>query len=96
MMNSYWTSENGVIKTQTLDYGDGNGIYIVYNTDGSVFSSESINLPISDPEPLDPHGQLVTLLVVTGNLNIDDAEHVAGSGITAQDLVNEALAWSLG
>lgn len=95
-MNSYWTSEDGVIKTQTIDYCNGTGVYIVYNIDGSVFSSENISLPASEIEPLNPHGQLVTLLVVTGNLDINDAEHVAGPGITSQDLINEALAWSLG
>jgi len=46
--------------------------------------------------PLDPHGQLVTLLVVVGALNIDDAEHVAGPEVTAADLIAEAEAWSLG
>lgn len=46
--------------------------------------------------PLDPHGQLVTLLVVVGALAIDDAEHVAGPGVTAADLVAEAEAWALG
>lgn len=46
--------------------------------------------------PLDAHGQLVTLLVVVGALTLDDAEHVAGAGVTAADLVAEAEAWSLG
>lgn len=46
--------------------------------------------------PLDAHGQLVTLLVVVGALSIDDAEHVAGPGITADDLVAEAQAWAVG
>jgi len=53
--------------------------------------------PVTPPHvPLDPHGQLVTLLVVVGALQIDDAEHVAGPGITAADLQAEAEAWSLG
>lgn len=46
--------------------------------------------------PLDAHGQLVTLLVVVGALTLDDAEHVAGPGVTAADLIAEAEAWSLG
>jgi hypothetical protein len=55
-------------------------------------------LDAPDPEPtaLDPHGQLVTLLVVTGTLTLDDAEHVAGDGVTAADLIAEAEAWALG
>jgi hypothetical protein len=61
--------------------------------DGNTYT---IELPDPEPTPLDPHGQLVTLLVVVGTLTLDDAEHVAGDGVTAADLQAEAEAWSLG
>ena len=63
------------------------------DADGNTFP---IELPDPEPMPLDPHGQLVTLLVVVGALDIDDAEHVAGPGVSAADLQAEAEAWSLG
>ena len=61
-------------------------------------NGNTYELDAPDPEPtaLDPHGQLVTLLVVTGTLTLDDAEHVAGDGVTAADLIAEAEAWALG
>ena len=61
--------------------------------DGTTYT---IELPDPEPTPLDPHGQLVTLLVVVGTLTLDDAEHVAGDGVTAADLQAEAEAWLLG
>jgi len=75
--------------------GGGNNVRHHYYTDpdGNTFQ---LDLPDPEPTPLDPHGQLVTLLVVVGTLTLDDAEHVAGDGITAADLQAEAEAWSLG
>ena len=63
---------------------------------GTVGAYELADPTPSSHLPLDPHGQLVTLLVVVGALAIDDAEHVAGPGVTAADLIAEAEAWSLG
>jgi hypothetical protein len=62
------------------------------DVDGNAYE---LDAPDPEPSPLDAHEQLVTLLVVVGALSIDDAEHVAGPGITADDLVAEAQAWSL-
>lgn len=64
--------------------------------DGVLVETWEDGVTVPDHVPLDPHGQLVTLLVVVGALQIDDAEHVAGPGITAADLQAEAEAWSLG
>ena len=63
--------------------------------DGVLVESWDDGVTVPDHVPLDPHGQLVTLLVVVGALSLDDAEHVAGPDITADDLVAEAEAWSL-
>lgn len=64
--------------------------------DGVLVESWDDGVTVPDHLPLDPHGQLVTLLVVVGALTLDDAEHVAGPDVTADDLVAEAEAWSLG
>jgi len=63
--------------------------------DGVLVETWDDGVTVPDHVPLDPHGQLVTLLVVVGALTLDDAEHVAGPGVTSSDLVAEAEAWSL-
>lgn len=52
-------------------------------------SIEFLPLP---PQPLDKTGALATLLVVTGNLELDDAANALR--LDPQKLVDEALAWS--
>jgi hypothetical protein len=46
------------------------------------------------PQPLDAVGALATLLAVVGTLTVDDAANAVG--LTADDLVTEAEAWSMG
>jgi hypothetical protein len=46
------------------------------------------------PKPLDATGSLATLLAVESVLSVQDAANAVG--LTEQDLVNEAEAWSVG
>lgn len=98
-MNVTILSPDGLsVVEQTIDHGDGTGTHTVFGSGGEVVSVNDVTgLPIEPAHhPLDPHGQLVTLLVVVGALALDDAEHVAGPDVTADDLVAEAQAWSVG
>jgi len=96
-LNYSTTAADGSRETGTNN-GDGTFTVAHYAPDGALLSTEVLEgLPVEpDHVPLDPHGQLVTLLVVVGALTLDDAEHVAGDGVTSSDLVAEAEAWSLG
>lgn len=49
------------------------------------------DLPDPPQAPLDAVGALATLLAVTGAVTVQDAANAVG--LTAQDLINEALAW---
>ena len=46
------------------------------------------------PKPLDATGALATLLAVESVLTVDDAANAVG--LTPQDLITEAEAWSVG
>jgi hypothetical protein len=46
------------------------------------------------PQPLDATGALATLLAVESVLTVQDAANAVG--LTSQDLINEAEAWSVG
>jgi hypothetical protein len=46
------------------------------------------------PQPLDATGSLATLLAVESVLTVEDAANAVG--LTPQDLINEAEAWSVG
>ena len=90
------TTFNGILIERITDYGDGTGVHIFYNNDGTIASSENLTgLPIV-PEfsPLDSTGALATLLVVLNIIPIEDAANVIHE--EPAHLIAEAEAWSLG
>lgn len=95
---NYSRTERDLSRETYTEHGDGTATLERFDPSGTLVYSETITgLPIEpDHYPLDPHGQLVTLLVVDGVLSLEDAEHVVGPEVTADDIVAEAEAWSLG
>jgi hypothetical protein len=62
---------------------------------GEVVESRPLTLEerqMYGPQPLDSTGALATLLAVTGTVSVEDAANSVG--LTPEDLINEALAWS--
>ena len=66
--------------------------YIHFDANGNII--EQYDLPDSKPLPLDATGALATLLAVESVLTVEDAANAVG--LTPQDLINEAEAWSVG
>jgi len=86
----------GTLLERITDYGDGTGVKLVYDLDGSLLESEELaGLPVFPIYPsLDETGALATLLVVEGTLTLSDASNAIN--VEEQHLISEAEAWSLG
>jgi hypothetical protein len=62
-----------------------------WNADGSL---DRVEDHPDVPQPLDATGALATLLAVESVLTVQDAANAVG--LTPQDLITEAEAWSVG
>lgn len=65
----------------------------VWDINGNLLHEEIVELQNKPHEPLNEAGALATLLVVTGNISIEDAANAIGA--TPEDLINEAQAWAV-
>lgn len=83
---------NGILTHVVIDYGDGTGEQTNYNPDGTISSVVALTgLEVFVYPPLDATGALATLLVVTGQLKLEDAANAVRE--EPEHLVSEALAW---
>jgi hypothetical protein len=95
MLTNHYVDQNSVLISTVVDHGDGTGTLTLFNLDGSVLSTETVNnLPVRIGVPLDQVGALATLLVVEGVTDLASAAAVVR--LPEQALIDEALAWSLG
>lgn len=96
MKNNDTFDPYGTLLERITDYGDGTGIKLVYDLDGTLLESEELTgLPIFPTYPsLDGTGALATLLVVEGALALSDAANAVD--LEEEHLISEAEAWSLG
>jgi hypothetical protein len=94
-----------MIRNETFS----NGICVeadIYNLDSRWYQREEAGVIVAEramtdaeviqygPKPLDATGALATLLAVESALSVQDAANAVG--LTEQDLINEAEAWSVG
>jgi hypothetical protein len=95
MLTNHYVDQNSVLISTVVDHGDGTGTLTLFNLNGSVLSTETVNdLPVRIGVPLDSVGALATLLVVEGVTDLASAAAVVR--LPEQALIDEALAWSLG
>jgi|688.fasta_scaffold2460145_1 hypothetical protein len=93
-MKSSKSYVNNILVNETIDYGDGTGVYKVYNPDGSVASEQQLtDLPLAIFDALNDVGVVTTLLVVEGVISLQDASNALHE--EPAHLEHEALAWSL-
>jgi hypothetical protein len=89
------TFQNGIcIEAEIIDLDAGT---FQHEVDGVIVESRPLTLDEVrqyGPQPLDATGSLATLLAVEQVLTVGDAANAVG--LTPQDLINEAEAWSVG
>jgi hypothetical protein len=89
------TFQNGIcIKADIINLGAGT---FQHEVEGVIVESRPLTLDEIrqyGPQPLDATGALATLLAVESVLTVEDAANAVG--LTPQDLITEAEAWSVG
>jgi hypothetical protein len=89
------TFQNGIcIEAEIIDLDAGT---FQHEVEGVIVESRPLTLDEVrqyGPQPLDATGSLATLLAVEQVLTVGDAANAVG--LTPQDLINEAEAWSVG
>jgi hypothetical protein len=89
------TFQNGIcVEADIIDLDAGT---FQHEVEGVIVESRLLTIEERiqyGPQPLDKLGALATLLAVESVLTVDDAANAVG--LTPQDLITEAEAWSVG
>jgi hypothetical protein len=87
--------KNGVcVEAQIIDFDAGT---FQLEVDSVIVETRPLTtdeIRVYGPQPLDATGALATLLAVESVLTVEDAANAVG--LTQQDLITEAEAWSVG